>query len=171
MSETKNTEWYKISNISELDSPALVVFPQRVKANIQTAINMVKDIARLRPHIKTNKSPDATCLLIDAGVTKFKCATIAEAEMLGQCNAKDVLLAYQPNGPKLKRFMTVINKYTNTKFSCLVDNDDAASQVMATAFSENGLTLFRYISISMSDRTEQVSSRNMQQHYMHSAQS
>jgi D-serine deaminase-like pyridoxal phosphate-dependent protein len=144
----QNTEWYKISNISQLDSPALVVFPQRVKKNIQTAISMVKDISRLRPHIKTNKSPDATHLLIDAGVTKFKCATIAEAEMLGQCNAKDVLLAYQPIGPKLKRFIAVVKKFSGTNFSCLVDNNDAASQ-MADAFSQNELTVPVYLDINV----------------------
>jgi hypothetical protein len=28
--------------------------------------------------------------MLNAGITKFKCATIAEAEMLAQCNAPDV---------------------------------------------------------------------------------
>ena len=52
-------------NIDELDSPALVIFPERVKANIQTAISMVEHVDMLRPHIKTNKSAGATT--IDAG--------------------------------------------------------------------------------------------------------
>ena len=60
-------------------------------------------------------------LMIEAGITKFKCATIAEAEMLGQCGAKDVVLAYQPLGPKLNRFIEVIKKYPATKYSCLTD--------------------------------------------------
>ena len=41
--------------------------------------------------------------------------TIAEAEMLAQCNAPDVLLAYQPLGPKLNRFVSLIKKYPATK--------------------------------------------------------
>ena len=73
--------WYQIKNVAELDSPALVIFPERVKQNIGTAINMVDDVNRLRPHIKTHKSHDVSKLMIDAGITKFKCATIAEAEM------------------------------------------------------------------------------------------
>src|SRR5689334_17117955 len=104
------TNWYEIKNVNELDSPALTIFPARVKQNIQTAIQLVGDVNRLRPHIKTHKSPDVCKLMIDAGITKFKCATIAEAEMLGQCSAKDVVLAYQPLGPKLKRFIDVIKK-------------------------------------------------------------
>src|SRR5579871_636350 len=106
MSEEK--DWFLINDIDKLDSPVLVLYTQRVKANIHAAVSMVKDVNRLRPHIKTNKSPQATQLLIDAGITKFKCATIAEAEMLGDCKAKDVLLAYQPIGPKLQRFIAVI---------------------------------------------------------------
>ncbi|MBS1598294.1 MAG: D-TA family PLP-dependent enzyme [Bacteroidetes bacterium] len=124
-----NSDWYSIYNINELDSPALVVYPARVKQNIRTAIEMIGDANRLRPHIKTNKSPDVTRLMIDAGINKFKCATIAEAEMLAMSKAKDVLLAYQPVGPKLSRFVALVKKYPATKFSCLVDNADAATEM------------------------------------------
>ena len=120
--------WYEIKNIDELDSPVLVVFPDRVKHNIHLAIDMIGDVDRLRPHIKTNKSPDVAKLMLKAGITKFKCATIAEAEMLAQCNAPDVLLAYQPLGPKLQRFVALIKKYPATKFSCLTDNIEAANE-------------------------------------------
>ena len=77
--------WYEVDQVDQIDSPALLIFPERVKANIQTAIDMVGDVNRLRPHVKTNKSPDVAKLMMDAGITKFKCATIAEAEMLAQC--------------------------------------------------------------------------------------
>lgn len=42
--------------------------------------------------------------MIDAGITAFKGATIAEIELLASVGAKDVLLAYQPVGPKIDRF-------------------------------------------------------------------
>src|SRR5436309_3559529 len=94
-------DWYRINDIDKLDTPALVIYPERVKQNIETLKSMIDDVSRLRPHAKTNKSKEATLLMLAAGITKFKCATIAEAEMLGMCNALDVLLAYQPVGPKL----------------------------------------------------------------------
>lgn len=50
-------------------------------------------------------------MLLDAGIRKFKCATIAEAEMLGHINAPDVLLAYQPVGPKISRLLDLIKAY------------------------------------------------------------
>ncbi len=64
-----------------------------------------------------------------ADINKFKCATIAEAEMLGLCNAPDVLLAYQPIGPKIDRFINLIKHYPETNYSCLIDNYPAAKDI------------------------------------------
>jgi D-serine deaminase-like pyridoxal phosphate-dependent protein len=140
--------WFEIKNIKELDSPALVVFPERVKHNIKLAVDMIGDVSRLRPHIKTNKSPDVAKLILKAGITKFKCATIAEAEMLAQCDAPDVLLAYQPLGPKLNRFISLIKKYPATKFSCLTDNINAANE-QALAFSTENITVPVYFDLNV----------------------
>lgn len=116
-----NTSWYTLEDIDQIDSPALVIYLDRVEKNIETLVKMVDDVSRLRPHIKTHKSPDITRMLMNAGINKFKCATIAEAEMLGQCGASDVLLAYQPIGPKVDRFLQIIKTYPETTFACLVD--------------------------------------------------
>jgi len=140
--------WYEIKNTLELDSPALVVFPERVKKNIQTAIDMLGDVNRLRPHIKTNKSADVIKLMMGAGIHQFKCATIAEAELLGMCKAKDVLLAYQPLGPKLSRFVDLIKKYPHTNFSCLTDNIPAATE-QAHAFAKAGIVVPVYIDLNI----------------------
>ena len=140
--------WFEIKDIDQLDSPVLTVFPERVKQNIQTAIDMVGNVDRLRPHVKTHKSPDATRLMMQAGITKFKCATIAEAEMLGQCGAKDVVLAYQPLGPKLRRFIEIIKTYPQTLYACLTDNEQAARE-QALAFSAAGLTVPVYIDLNV----------------------
>lgn len=146
MSVTKS--WFQVEDIDKLDTPALIIFPERVKHNIQTAINMVGDVKRLRPHVKTNKSAEAIRLMIDAGITQFKCATIAEAELLGICNAVDVVLAYQPLGPKLSRFIEVIKKYPNTSYSCLTDNIPAVIE-QATAFNSADLTVPVYIDLNI----------------------
>jgi D-serine deaminase-like pyridoxal phosphate-dependent protein len=148
--------WYMIRDIDELDSPALVVFPERVKKNILTAISMIGDASRLRPHIKTNKSAEVARLMIEAGIQKFKCATIAEAEMLGISNALDVLLAYQPLGPKLKRFAELIRKYPGTQYSCLTDNLSAAMQ-MDEVFSDEGLHVPVYIDLNLGQNRTGIS--------------
>ena len=115
------SKWYNISDIDQLDTPALVVYPDRVEQNIATLVGAIDNADRLRPHVKTHKTKEVTQLCMDAGIRKFKCATIAEAEMLALCNAPDVLLAYQPIGPKIKRLVALIKQYPATAFSCLVD--------------------------------------------------
>ncbi|RYU92453.1 D-TA family PLP-dependent enzyme [Mucilaginibacter terrigena] len=130
-------DWYTISNVDELDTPALVVYPDRVKANIDMVKTMIDDASRLRPHVKTHKSIDVSLMMIKAGITKFKCATIAEAEMLGVAQAPDVLLAYQPAGPKLKRFVQLVKTYSKTKFSSLFDNVETANAISAEAVGNN----------------------------------
>lgn len=126
-------DWYRINNINEIDSPALVIYPDRVKKNIALLKSMINDVDRLRPHVKTNKAKEAALLIMEAGISKFKCATIAEAEMLGQIKAPDVLLAYQPVGPKIQRLISLIKKYPATKFSCLVDNNSSAQEIAREA--------------------------------------
>jgi len=140
-------EWYLIDNIKELDSPALVVYPERVKANIKTARGMIDDVDRLRPHVKTNKTKEVCKLMMDEGIKKFKCATIAEAEMLGMIRAQDVLLAYQPTGPKLHRFLQLIRKYPTTNYSCLYDNLTSAQEI-SIAFANQGLRINAYMDIN-----------------------
>jgi len=141
-------EWYHIKNIEEIDSPAFVVYLDRVKQNIQTIKSMIDDVSRLRPHIKTHKTKEISSLLLEAGITKFKCATIAEAELLGLAAAPDVLLAYQPVGPKLERFINLIKTYPSTNFSCLVDNETLAKSISEAAV-KNNLTIPVFIDLNV----------------------
>lgn len=142
-----NQDWFIIKNIDTIDSPALVVYPEIVKKNIDVAISMIDDITRLRPHVKTNKCKEAIELMMSKGINKFKCATIAEAEMLAMCKAKDVLLACQPNDVKLHRFISLIKKYPATLFSCLTDNAESAESIDITAF-QGGVNVPVYIDIN-----------------------
>lgn len=121
--------WYSIADVSQLDTPALVVYPDRVKQNVAFLVKAIDDVSRLRPHVKTSKSREASQLLLNAGIRKFKCATIAEAEMLAMIGAPDVLLAYQPNEAKMHRLLRLIQTYPDTLFSCLVDNSTSARQL------------------------------------------
>jgi len=146
MSNTQ--QWFQITNPADIDTPALLVFPERVQQNIRTAIKMIGDVKRLRPHVKTHKCAEVTSMMMAAGIHKFKCATIAEAEMLAIANAKDVLLAYQPVGPKLKRFIQLIKKYPGTLFSCLTDNLSSANE-QCSAFAGARVNVSVYIDLNV----------------------
>ena len=109
-------EWCRISNIERVPSPALVVYPDRIRENIRRAIEIVGDAARLRPHIKTHKCGEIIRMQLELGVSKFKCATIAEAEMAATAGAKDILIAAQLVGPNVGRFGELRAKYRDVHF-------------------------------------------------------
>lgn len=121
--------WFYLKDVNIIDTPSLVIYLDRVKENIRILKSMIDKTERLRPHIKTHKTREATSLMMEAGIGKFKCATISEAEILAQAGAKDVLLAYQPVGPKVNRLISLIKKYPSTEFSCLIDNLESAKAI------------------------------------------
>ncbi|EIJ38652.1 putative amino acid aldolase or racemase [Galbibacter orientalis DSM 19592] len=121
--------WYEISNIDTIATPALLVFPERIKLNIQRMLEISGDVNRLRPHTKTHKTAEVIKLQQEVGINKFKCATIAEAELLAKCGAKEILLAMQPVAENINRFFKLKETYPNSYFSTLVDNDLILEQI------------------------------------------
>jgi len=140
------TDWYTVTNVDQVPSPALLVYPDRIEENIRRMIRIAGGVERLRPHMKTNKLPEVIRMQIDQGITRFKCATIAEAEVAAMCAAPDVLLAYQPVGPNVQRLVQLVKKYPATKFSALVD-DEGAILALSRAASATGVTLDLYLDL------------------------
>jgi D-serine deaminase-like pyridoxal phosphate-dependent protein len=129
-------DWYKI-NFNAIDSPALIIDRDKVDRNIEKAIEYAGGVNRLRPHVKTHKLLEVALMQIDAGIHKFKCATIPEAEMLGMAKAQDVLIAYPVQGPKIERVIKLMTKYPATHFSVLVDNKNSAEDINAAGKAAN----------------------------------
>src|SRR5438874_6218781 len=124
--------WHLVENVDEVPSPALLIYPERVTENIRRMISTVNgDAGRLRPHIKTHKLPELIALQMRQGITRFKCATIAEAEMLGMAGASDVLLGYQPVGPNIGRLAELIRRFPKTIFSAVADNEQSIREISA----------------------------------------
>jgi D-serine deaminase-like pyridoxal phosphate-dependent protein len=113
---------YRLSNPSALTSPALLVYPEKIRKNTALAVAIAGDPDRLWPHIKTHKTPQIVALQQEAGIRKFKCATVAEAEMLAGCGVKVVLLAYQPVGPNIPRLVKLCRRHADVSFLTIVDD-------------------------------------------------
>ena len=136
--------WFELTNAAEVPSPALLIHPDRVEANLREMLRIAGGPARLRPHIKTHKLPQLMQRQVDLGITKFKCATIAEAEMAATNGADDILLAYQPVGPHAQRFIELVATYPLRRFSCLADDGDA---ICALANARLGLPISEPVEI------------------------
>jgi len=132
----KDQNWYKVEDIKDVITPSLLVYPDRVEENIRTMIEIAGGTQFLRPHVKTYKMAEIIKLQMDYGIKKFKCATIAEAELLAICGAEDILLAMQPVGANIDRFFELISKYAGSQFSTIVDNHDSISEIANMALSK-----------------------------------
>lgn len=159
------TDWFTIAGSDLIDTPALVVYPDRVSQNIELLKSMIDDISRLRPHVKTHKCREAALLSMKAGIQKFKCATIAEAEMLGKCQAKDVLMAYQLMGPKISRFLKLMDAFPDTHFACLVDNVASAEEISSQAL-KNGKKISVFIDLNVGMNRTGIALEEAMEFYM-----
>lgn len=126
--------WYTVANADDIASPALLLYPERIGSNIMKMISIAGDRSLLRPHVKTHKIPEIVRMQINNGIIRFKCATISEAEMAASCGAKDILLAYQPVGPNIRRYFELKKRYAGSDISCLAD-----CEAVIRILSENAL--------------------------------
>ncbi len=140
--------WYQLNNQDKIDSPALLFFPERIQHNIDSMIKGVNGHKqRLIPHVKTHKTQEIVRMLLEAGIGRFKCATIAEMEMCLRAGAPLVLIAYQLTGPKIGHLLSLVKRYPRAKLASLVDNLASATS-LAQAFGAEGLTANVYVDIN-----------------------
>ena len=119
--------WYTIENEAQIDSPSLLIYKDRVRQNIAQMIGMVGNADRLVTHVKTNKMPEVVKMLLEAGISRFKCATLAEAEMVAIVGGKYIVIAHQLVGPKVQRLIELRKKYPDVFIASLVDCEAMAN--------------------------------------------
>ncbi|MFM7322595.1 MAG: D-TA family PLP-dependent enzyme [Armatimonadota bacterium] len=122
-----------IANASDIPSPALIVFHERLVANLDRMVEIAGDVDRLRPHVKTSKMPEVVELLRRRGVDKVKCATIAEAEMCAGLGVPDVLLSYPVVGPNVVRLLQLARTFPETTFRTIADDAGAVDALSVQA--------------------------------------
>ncbi len=130
-----------IQDAERLISPSLLIDRAIVRSNTAKTVEIARGVDRLRPHVKTHKTPAVIRLQsLEFGVSKFKCATIAEAEMIARAAVEidrplDVLLAYPLVGPNIARFVRLIELYPATTFRAVVADREGARALAAAAQS------------------------------------
>jgi D-serine deaminase-like pyridoxal phosphate-dependent protein len=120
---------YAIRDVSRIFSPALLFYKDLIRRNIARAIEIAGSPSRLRPHAKTHKTREIIHLELEAGITKHKCATLAEAEMLAGCGVPDILLAYPIVGPNCLRLARLAEAFPKTRFAVLADHPQGIQQL------------------------------------------
>jgi D-serine deaminase-like pyridoxal phosphate-dependent protein len=131
---------YQIRDTSTIFSPGLILYKELIGRNIRRMLQIAGSPSRLRPHVKTHKTREIVRLEMAAGITKHKCATVAEAEMLAGCGVTDILLAYPVVGPNCERMAALARAYPAARFAVLADHPQAA-QRLSGAMKNAGQTV------------------------------
>ena len=114
---------YEVRNAGDLLTPALLVYPELVDANILATLRLMKgDANRWRPHIKTAKIASVIGQMIGHGVRSFKCATTLELLTACDAGADDVLLAFPVTGANARRTAELVRLFQATYISVLVES-------------------------------------------------
>ena len=73
-------DWFRLSEPEEarVDTPALIVFPERVRRNIDAMLEIAGGPERLRPHVKTHKMAEIVDLPLQ--VPDLRVARILEPQ-------------------------------------------------------------------------------------------
>jgi D-serine deaminase-like pyridoxal phosphate-dependent protein len=85
---------------------------------------------------------------IEAGIRTFKCATLAEAQMLAHCGAEHVLVAYSLAGPSRTTFARLIARQPATRFGVLVDNLRSV-ELLEAALEAEHVTADAYVDLDV----------------------
>lgn len=126
--------WFRARGEDAVPSPALLIHIERVERNIRRMLEIAGGPRRLWPHVKTHKLPQLAGLQVGFGIDSYKCATVAEAEMLASVpGVRRILLALQPVGPNADRLLHLIRTFPQVEFFTLVDCIEIAERLVGFA--------------------------------------
>jgi D-serine deaminase-like pyridoxal phosphate-dependent protein len=128
--------WFEVRDANTIPSPSLLIYLELLDQNLRQTLAIAGSPDRLRPHIKTHKMRQPLEMQLALGIRKFKCATLAEAELAAKCAVPDLLLAYQLVGPAIPRFLDLLGTFPKTKFSTICDDPEAIRELSKAVCSQ-----------------------------------
>ena len=117
-----NDQKYHFAEEGLVPSPQLIYYEDGIRRNTEAAIREAGGAGRLWPHIKSHKMQQIVQMQIDYGITRFKCATLREAQMAAEAGASDVLVAYTQVGPNQDLFLQLRKAYPDVRFYTIADD-------------------------------------------------
>lgn len=139
---------YEIKDTDSIVTPALIYYRELIEENLDKMVSVAGDIDRLWPHVKSHKMEKLVRLQTARGIAKFKCATIAEAEMVAECGAKEAVIAYPLIGPNMDRFLDLCTAFPGTRFWAIGD-DFASLKALSDKALERNQKVYTLIDVNM----------------------
>jgi D-serine deaminase-like pyridoxal phosphate-dependent protein len=128
-----------------IDTPSMVVDEEILHTNIAEMASLAASMGvKLRPHIKTHKTPEIARLQIGAGAIGVTCAKIGEAEVMVDAGIDDVLLAYPTVGEiKIRRLMSLMER---ARMIVALDSREAA-EALSDAMAADDRSIEVYVEV------------------------
>ena len=113
---------------SDLDTPAILVDLDKLKANIHAMAQVAADAGlRLRPHTKVHKGTYVSELQIEAGAIGVSVSKLGEAAVYADAEQRDIMVVHPFYGDhKLSALKALLSK---ADISCVVDSVEGAQGI------------------------------------------
>jgi len=111
-----------VTDLASVRTPVFVIDAAIARANVAEVLRRVGAPSAWRAHVKTARSEWGYRLLLDAGVSRFKCSTVEELGVLLGAGARDVLLAFPAVGPMQEAVIALAARHPDAAVSVLVDS-------------------------------------------------
>ncbi len=117
--------------IDDLDTPCLIVDLDLFEQNVRLCMGRLASV-RVRPHLKTAKSPQVAQLLLRAGAVGICVAKLGEAEVMLAGGINDLMITTELIGPiKVRRLAELASRWPNARIRIVVDSWEGASAIDA----------------------------------------
>lgn len=121
-------------SIDALDTPSIIIDLSAMEANIARLMErLAASGKKVRPHLKTVKSPHLAQKLLDAGAKGCCVAKVSEAEVMAQAGISDLLITSEVMGAvKIERLLYLASSYPDVK---VVVDSAAGAKALDSAIS------------------------------------
>jgi D-serine deaminase-like pyridoxal phosphate-dependent protein len=125
--------------ISDVDTPALLINLDRLRANIDRMAHLARNAdMKLRPHTKTHKCVEIAKMQLEAGASGITVAKVGEAEVMAEAGIDDILIAHEVVGAaKIERLVQLAKR---AKIAVGVDSVEAAMP-LSMMLAQHGMRL------------------------------
>jgi D-serine deaminase-like pyridoxal phosphate-dependent protein len=129
--------WRRGQPIKEIDTPALLLDIGAAERNIRRMAGAFEGgPVRLRPHVKTHKTPVLAHKQVAAGAIGVTCAKLGEAAVMAAAGVPDILISSEIVGPeKVARLVAMCR---HARVTAVVD-DEGAARAIGDAADRAGL--------------------------------
>jgi D-serine deaminase-like pyridoxal phosphate-dependent protein len=139
------------TELDGIDTPAMLVDLPAADRNIERMLGRFRGTpVRVRPHLKTVKSPEFARRMLDAGAAGVCVAKLGEAEVMAAAGIDDILITTELVGaPKLERLVRLIRQHPRVR---LVVDSVAGAEALQQALGAAGLGLEVLLDLDVGQR-------------------